>query len=515
MTLYEPIPMPDGSARRVPVATSRDVMERTEAFVKIMQELKADLLEEVKLVEKTVVDPLTDIKKFMESVNKALKKRDNKKLDYERYYKEVEHLKKKRTRNDRENAVLAKAEANLEAATTIYQNEDERVLEWVPALLDKVEEAISLLLQTLMEGQVQILGRSYTLLVQYAQETGYEQSNMLVEQWEEAFEPIKRQVEENFVMIKQGKAVRMPMNQPAASKSILPLPSNFKKGGPPPPPSQPPSSHTGKPSGRASSTSGDTATERGTVAPRASTSDFSFRSARDESPPPPLPGNKPPPPSESIRPQKSFSNLSVYEGSTKPQASRVVSAGHLAVGSGQDGKPDWTRLRPTSSSSRYSAKSESHATESSMTSFEDARSQLGTSKPPPYRSVSSNQVNNAMQSSLTAELNSRQNLRPTSGHSLHSVHSVHSVVSSAGTMSAIAAKKKPPPPPLKPKPKHLDDSVYVTALYTFQGQAAGDLSFKEGDKIKVTRKTDSVDDWWEGELDGRKGEFPANYTMQQ
>ncbi|RPB24338.1 hypothetical protein L211DRAFT_193221 [Terfezia boudieri ATCC MYA-4762] len=383
VTLYEPIPMPDGSARRVPVATSRDVMERTEAFVKIMQELKADLLEEVKLVEKTVVDPLTDIKKFMESVNKALKKRDNKKLDYERYYKEVEHLKKKRTRNDRENAVLAKAEANLEAATTIYQNEDERVLEWVPALLDKVEEAISLLLQTLMEGQVQILGRSYTLLVQYAQETGYEQSNMLVEQWEEAFEPIKRQVEENFVMIKQGKAVRMPMNQPAASKSILPLPSNFKKGGPPPPPSQPPSSHTGKPSGRASSTSGDTATERGTVAPRASTSDFSFRSARDESPPPPLPGNKPPPPSESIRPQKSFSNLSVYEGSTKPQ------------------------------------------------------------------------------------------------------------------------------------PKHLDDSVYVTALYTFQGQAAGDLSFKEGDKIKVTRKTDSVDDWWEGELDGRKGEFPANYTMQQ
>jgi len=39
--------------------------------------------------------------KFMESVNKALKKRDNKKLDYERYYKEVEHLKKKRARNDR------------------------------------------------------------------------------------------------------------------------------------------------------------------------------------------------------------------------------------------------------------------------------------------------------------------------------------------------------------------------------------------------------------------------------
>lgn len=37
----------------------------------------------------------------MESVKKALKKRDNKKLDYERYLKEVEHMKKKRSRTDR------------------------------------------------------------------------------------------------------------------------------------------------------------------------------------------------------------------------------------------------------------------------------------------------------------------------------------------------------------------------------------------------------------------------------
>lgn len=71
----------------------------------------------------------------MEPMNKALKKRDNKKLDYERYLKEVEHMKKKRTRTDRsvsgvcvvmranllarENAVFAKAEANLEAATVV------------------------------------------------------------------------------------------------------------------------------------------------------------------------------------------------------------------------------------------------------------------------------------------------------------------------------------------------------------------------------------------------------------
>ncbi|XP_053142064.1 SH3 domain-containing YSC84-like protein 1 [Hemicordylus capensis] len=52
----------------------------------------------------------------------------------------------------------------------------------------------------------------------------------------------------------------------------------------------------------------------------------------------------------------------------------------------------------------------------------------------------------------------------------------------------------------------------VTALYSFEGQQPGDLTFKAGDKIKVTMKTDSQFDWWEGSLQGRTGIFPANYV---
>jgi amphiphysin len=73
-----------------------------------------------------------------------------------------------------------------------------------------------------------------------------------------------------------------------------------------------------------------------------------------------------------------------------------------------------------------------------------------------------------------------------------------------------ATKKKPPPPP----PKRIgsqNSGVYAVALYSFDGQNPGDLSFKEGDQIKVIKKTGSVDDWWEGELRGVKGSFPANY----
>ena len=79
------------------------------------------------------------------------------------------------------------------------------------------------------------------------------------------------------------------------------------------------------------------------------------------------------------------------------------------------------------------------------------------------------------------------------------------------SIASIAAKKKPPPPP----PKRLPSSqgFWVTALYEFAGQGQGDLAFREGDRIKVVKKTDSTDDWWEGELRGVLGSFPANYCQ--
>nr|XP_033793449.1 SH3 domain-containing YSC84-like protein 1 isoform X2 [Geotrypetes seraphini] len=43
-----------------------------------------------------------------------------------------------------------------------------------------------------------------------------------------------------------------------------------------------------------------------------------------------------------------------------------------------------------------------------------------------------------------------------------------------------------------------NEVVTATALYAFEGQQPGDLNFKAGDKITITRKTDSQFDWWEG-----------------
>ena len=85
-------------------------------------------------------------------------------------------------------------------------------------------------------------------------------------------------------------------------------------------------------------------------------------------------------------------------------------------------------------------------------------------------------------------------------------------VPSGSSMASIASgKKKPPPPPPKKTPSM--QGFWVTALYEFAGQGHGDLTFREGDRIKVVKRTESTDDWWEGELRGVQGSFPANYCQ--
>ncbi|KAI9273533.1 hypothetical protein EDC94DRAFT_510779 [Helicostylum pulchrum] len=77
--------------------------------------------------------------------------------------------------------------------------------------------------------------------------------------------------------------------------------------------------------------------------------------------------------------------------------------------------------------------------------------------------------------------------------------------------SQAAAKRAPPPPPQSRKP----GEQTAKALYAFDGQQQGDLSFQEGDVITIVQKTDSQDDWWTGKVNGQQGIFPANYVQLQ
>jgi amphiphysin len=87
----------------------------------------------------------------------------------------------------------------------------------------------------------------------------------------------------------------------------------------------------------------------------------------------------------------------------------------------------------------------------------------------------------------------------------------NSPASLSPSAAAIAGKKKPPPPPPKRRPEPKAQQDWVVAQYDFAGEGEGDLSFREGDRIRVVVRTGSMNDWWEGECGGARGSFPANY----
>lgn len=69
------------------------------------------------------------------------------------------------------------------------------------------------------------------------------------------------------------------------------------------------------------------------------------------------------------------------------------------------------------------------------------------------------------------------------------------------------------PTPGTPAPPYYNPATEtVTALYDYQAQAAGDLSFPAGAVIEVVQRTQDTNEWWTGRYNGQQGVFPGNYV---
>jgi amphiphysin len=78
--------------------------------------------------------------------------------------------------------------------------------------------------------------------------------------------------------------------------------------------------------------------------------------------------------------------------------------------------------------------------------------------------------------------------------------------------NAAAKAKGAAPPPPKPKPSRLSGvpaAETVTALYDYEAQAEGDLSFSTGDVIEIIQRTQNENEWWTGKVNGKQGQFPG------
>jgi len=91
-------------------------------------------------------------------------------------------------------------------------------------------------------------------------------------------------------------------------------------------------------------------------------------------------------------------------------------------------------------------------------------------------------------------------------------------ISNRSRSSTFGTEGNKPTRPTAPKPifrqkSGISGPNQAVALFTFDAAQPGDLGFKKGDVITITKRTESKSDWWTGRTeDGREGIFPSNYV---
>ncbi|KAF8164856.1 hypothetical protein B0H34DRAFT_648154 [Crassisporium funariophilum] len=88
----------------------------------------------------------------------------------------------------------------------------------------------------------------------------------------------------------------------------------------------------------------------------------------------------------------------------------------------------------------------------------------------------------------------------------------------ASNVSARAITPEPAPAPPPPAPRYQarqqeeeeETGDWAEVLYEYDSGEASDLRITEGQRVLVTERTS--DDWWTGEVNGKKGLFPASYV---
>jgi hypothetical protein len=380
-----------------PVQTPENIMHRTARIKQEYEDLKRDLSEDLVQVEDRLIKPAQNAKDSLHYMRKTIKKREDRKLDFERYQNRVDSQLKKTKRSERDDATLIKSQSELEAAKEAYHAADDNLRGCLPRLLTCVFSLLPHFLGALVHIQNDLLGHYYTMLHTYCTEEGFPSPappmDEVVRLWSDAFKPVQREAE-SLGILANGKTTRTSMENGQNGRQL---------------------------------TNGHR---------RPSASAFSAHRQQSVSPA----RNLPPSPSQDAK-----SKLSV-----SPAPSSILSPV----------TPSESLASPSPSLSLYQT-------------------------PMAYSPAGPNTdyFSRDRQPSATSNL----------------------------SMASIAQKKRPPPPPPPRLPSQ--QTIFVTALYDFNGQSEGDLAFREGDRIRVVKKTESTDDWWQGELRGLQGPFPANYCQ--
>jgi len=504
-TLYKPVGAASNpNGREGPADTPAHYMNKCLGLDKTFVDLKEDLAQEIGMIATKLIRPIEDAKASTKQLHKTLKHRENMKLDYERYHGRAENARKKDNKSAKDDAALAKHENELAQAYIDYQTADDQVKQTFPPVTEAVLSLLPALLASQVMLQTTLVGQLYTVLDAYCREhhlpSPAPSEADVISSFEQDFTPLRKELESGFRMIANGKAIKQPMDLTS-------------KGG---------SSLTGMGiRNKVMNLKTPMAVSQGTGANLAITNaPHDYAQDEEEAPPtkPPRPTNLPSP---------SFNNQASipYRSAASP---RSFSTGSQFLPQEEEAPPQ-KPPRP-SASPAYGGQSPALSAYGGQLSVPSAFKPRSASAPYDQNPTASLPFPEQQNPSWTKSVSPRS-LSPTSARFGNNLSNKLSPVSGAGTeyfdsnarrlsnhslassAASVVAGRKKPPPPVPTKRIASAQAQYVTALYDFEGQNAGDLFFREGDRIRVVKKTDSTDDWWDGEIQGRTGAFPANYVQ--
>ncbi|KAG9537988.1 hypothetical protein KCV01_g26789, partial [Aureobasidium melanogenum] len=180
--------------------------------------LGKDLGTEINSIEPRLLRPAMDAKDSLKMLKKSIKRREDLKLDYERYNSRVDSARRKDTRSAREENALMKHEADLARTSADYQAADEQLRKVLPPVLDGLSNLLPHLLAIQIMIQYQLVGQMYTQLHEYCQTHGLPSPAPALEQvvstFETEFTPLREGIERNIRTISAGKAIHQPMSLP-------------------------------------------------------------------------------------------------------------------------------------------------------------------------------------------------------------------------------------------------------------------------------------------------------------
>lgn len=118
-SLYDPIEGTGRTNARDAVATPELQLHRTFGLKEAYAELKTELTEELGQIETNVIAPATSARDCLAPIKKTIKKRDNRRLDYEKAQDKALKLQRKPGKSSKDEAALAKAQEELARATDV------------------------------------------------------------------------------------------------------------------------------------------------------------------------------------------------------------------------------------------------------------------------------------------------------------------------------------------------------------------------------------------------------------